>query len=110
MCRRICWRRCARRSLAMRRYVLKLTGADDAAARALLDKLQPKPEQAKSPNTCRRARAGTASMSVIEQGDRLHGADGPFRRAGSASSVRTEDAAPGVLLQARAAEDDPPRI
>ncbi len=94
-------------------YVLKLTGADDAAARALLDKLPAEPEQGEiAPNATLAERARWHGEhehveQVIVCMEQMAASAAP----GLPGSVRTEDAAPGVLLQAReAGGDDPPRI
>ena len=95
-----------RAALVGHAYVLKLTGADDAATLALLDKLPAEPEQGEiAPNATLAERARWHGEhehveQVIVCMEQMAASAAP----GLPGSVRTEDAAPGVLLQARAAE------
>ena len=95
-----------RAALVGHAYVLKLTGADDAATLALLDKLPAEPEQGEiAPNATLAERARWHGEHehverVIVCMEQMAASAAP----GLPGSVRTEDAAPGVLLQARAAE------
>ena len=92
-----------RAALVGQAYILRLTGADDAAIRALIEKL-PAKEEASDENM-------TLAQKAMRHGEKAHvermiGALGQMVHTaapGLPGSIRKEDAAPGVLLQARAA-------
>ena len=94
-----------RAALVGHAYILSLTDADDAPTLALLEKLPPQKEKDEiAPNATLAERAGWHSEHVhVEQMIGCLMQMAASAAPGLPGSIRTEDAAPGVLLQARAA-------
>ena len=93
-----------RAALVGQAYILRMTGADDAAIRALIEKLPAQEEQPEENLTLAQKAMRCGEQAHIGRmigklGQMVHTA-----APGLPGSIRTEDAAPGVLLQARAAE------
>ena len=94
-----------RSALVGHAYILNLTGADDAPTLALLEKLPAQREESDiAPNATLAERAKRHGEHVhVEQMIGCLMQMVASAAPGLPGSIRTEDAAPGVLLQARAA-------
>ena len=94
-----------RAALVGHAYILNLTGADDAPTLALLEKLPAQREESDiAPNATLAERAKRHGEHVhVEQMIGCLMQMVASAAPGLPGSIRTEDAAPGVLLQARAA-------
>ena len=91
-----------RAALVGQAYILRMTGADDAAIRALIEKLPAQEEQPEENLTLAQKAMRCGEQTHIGRmigklGQMVHTA-----APGLPGSIRTEDAAPGVLLQASA--------
>ena len=91
-----------RAALVGQAYILRMTGADDAAIRALIEKLPAQEEQPEENLTLAQKAMRCGEQAHIGRmigklGQMVHTA-----APGLPGSIRTEDAAPGVLLQASA--------
>ena len=91
-----------RAALVGQAYILHLTGAEDAAIRALIEKLPTQEEQPEENLTLAQKAMRCGEQAHIGRmigklGQMVHTA-----APGLPGSIRTEDAAPGVLLQASA--------
>ena len=91
-----------RAALVGQAYILRMTGAEDAAIRALIEKLPAQEEQPEENLTLAQQAMRCGEQAHIGRmigklGQMVHTA-----APGLPGSIRTEDAAPGVLLQASA--------